>query len=263
MTDSTTRFSNRVENYVRYRPNYPAAVIELLRTECKLNQDSVVADIGSGTGIFTRLLLETGCHVYGVEPNAPMREAAEKLLSGFEKFTSVDTPAEATTLPDKSVDFVTCAQAFHWFDREKCRVEFRRILRDHGFVVLLWNERLVDTTPFLRDYETLLLNYATDYEQVNHTQIDDAVLYDFFEPDGYEKHTFSNHQLFNYEGLKGRLLSSSYAPPENHANYKLMLQHLREIFENHQKNGIVSFDYETNVYIGKLPPIRRDLNLES
>lgn len=253
MTDSTQRFSNRVQNYIKYRPSYPPQVVELLRAECGLSLPTVVADIGSGTGIFSRLLLEEGCTVYGVEPNAPMRQAAEELLADNANFISVDAPAEKTTLPDKSVNLITCAQAFHWFDRALCKEEFKRILQPDGCIVLLWNERLVDTTLFLRGYEQLLLDFATDYEQVNHTNIDDAVLKDFFAPQEFQKRTFANQQWFDYAGLEGRLLSSSYAPGPEHPNCAPMIAALRALFEMHQNKGKVSFDYETNIYWAKLP----------
>ncbi len=166
--DATQRFSSRVSNYVRYRPGYPSAVLELLKHDCRLTPSAVIADVASGTGIFTRLLLENGNRVFAVEPNPEMRQAAEELLAGFPKFTSVSGSAEATTLAEHGVDFVTAAQAAHWFDREKARREFVRILKPGGWAVLLWNERLTDTTPFLRDYEKLLLTFATDYQEVRH-----------------------------------------------------------------------------------------------
>lgn len=252
MSNTTERFSNRVENYIKYRPSYPPQVIDLLRDECGLASDSLIADVGSGTGIFARLLLENGCQVFGIEPNEPMREAAEKLLADYPKFTSIAAPAEATPLPDDSVDLITAAQAFHWFDRDKAKLEFRRILKPGGYLVLIWNERLTDTTLFLREYEKLLLDYSTDYTQVNHTQIDDTVLSEFFAPSSYQIRTFENRQLFDYEGLQGRLLSSSYAPPQDHPSAASMLAELRRIFDANQQKGTVSFDYETKVYFGVL-----------
>ena len=172
-TDPTQRFSARVENYIRYRPSYPPQVLETLRSECGLTASSAIADIASGTGIFTRLLLENGNRVYGVEPNRDMREAAERLLADFRGFSSVTGTAEATTLPDQSVDFATAAQAAHWFDLAKARREFERILKPAGWAVLIWNERSTDSTPFLREYEALLLEYGTDYEMVRHENTTD------------------------------------------------------------------------------------------
>src|SRR5438477_686437 len=168
VSNATSRFSDRVENYVRYRPGYPPGALQVLKDDCGLAPDHVIADLASGTGIWTRILLENRNPVFGIEPNAEMRLAGERLLAGFPKFTSVAGTAEATTLPDHTVDFVTAAQAAHWFHRERARSEFLRILKPGGWLVLLWNERLTDANAFLREYEQLLLIYGTDYEDVRH-----------------------------------------------------------------------------------------------
>ena len=207
-SNATSRFSDRVENYIRYRPGYPLEALLALKSECGLSPQQAVADIASGTGIWTRMLLENGNPVFGVEPNPEMRQAGERLLARFPKFTSVTGSAEATTLPDQSVDFVTAAQAAHWFDREGARREFVRILKPGGWLVLLWNERLTDSTPFLREYEQLLLTYGTDYEDVRHEHTSDAVN-EFFDPAPFQERVFEMQQEFDYAGLEGRLLSSS------------------------------------------------------
>src|ERR1700740_1016501 len=222
-TDPTLRFSARVENYIRYRPGYPPQVLETLRTECGLTPQSTVADIACGTGIFTHVLLDNGNRVYGVEPNREMREAAERLLADHRNFTSIAGTAEATTLPDRSVDFATAAQAAHWFDLGKARKEFARILEQKGWAVLIWNERSTDTTPFLRAYEDLLLAYGTDYEQVRHEHTTDNIG-EFFAPTPFERRVFDMRQDFDYAELEGRLLSSSYAPTQGHPNYVPMLK---------------------------------------
>lgn len=253
--NATSRFSDRVENYIRYRPGYPHLVLETLRNECGLTAANVIADIASGTGIWTKILLENGNAVYGIEPNADMRQAGERLLAAFPKFTSVDAKAEATTLTDANVDFVTAAQAAHWFDRKRAREEFARILKPGGWLVLLWNERDVDTTPFLRDYEQLLLTYGTDYEEVRHERTTDSVN-EFFDPAPYEKRVFPMRQEFDYAGVEGRLLSSSYAPGPGHPNYEPMLRELRRIFDRHAETGRVAFDYKTRVYFGQPVPVK-------
>ncbi len=250
-SNATSRFSDRVENYVRYRPGYPSHVLETLTEECGLMPSHRVADIASGTGIWTKMLLENGNAVYGVEPNEDMRHAGERLLTGFPMFTSIDGNAEATALPDASVDFVTAAQAAHWFDRERARQEFVRILKPGGWLVLLWNEREVDTTPFLRDYEQLLLAYGTDYEEVRHERTTDAVN-EFFDPAPYVERVYPMRQVFDYAGLEGRLLSSSYAPGPGHPKHEPMLSELQRIFEQCSAGGSVAFDYKTRVYLGKL-----------
>jgi SAM-dependent methyltransferase len=248
--DSTQRFSSRVDNYVRYRPGYPPETIQLLRDECGLTTESVVADIAFGTGIFTRMLLENGSRVYGVEPNADMRRAGEQLLAGYPRFSTVAGTAEATTLPDGSVDFITAAQAAHWFDAEKARKEFIRILKPGGWLVLIWNDRRMDSSAFLRQYEQLLCTYGTDYEEVRQRGMTLAL--EGFFPHGFKTRQFEYKQAFDYDGLEGRLLSSSYVPQKDHPRYDAMLVDLRRIFVDHQVKGEVSFDYDTRVHNGRL-----------
>jgi SAM-dependent methyltransferase len=249
--NATQRFSSRVDNYVRYRPGYPREVLNLLKKDCDLATESVIADIASGTGIFTQMLLENGNRVFAVEPNAEMRRAGEEFLRSYPRFTSVAGTAEATTLPDHSVEIVTAAQAAHWFDREKARGEFIRILKPGGWCVLLWNERRTDSTSFLREYEQLLLTYGTDYEEVRHERTT-AEIAGFFSPTPFELSTLEMRQEVDYAGLEGRLLSSSYTPTPEHENYEPMLRELQRIFDEHQINDRVSLDYNTLVYYGQL-----------
>jgi SAM-dependent methyltransferase len=252
MKASTIRFSGRVENYIKYRPGYPNGVIETLAKECGLTDNSVVADIGSGTGILSELFLKNGNRVFGVEPNREMREAGERLLKQYRNFTSIDGTAEATTLPGRSVDFVTAGQAFHWFDRERTRTEFSRILKSDGWVVLIWNERLTDTSPFLRAYEELLQKYGTDYAAVDHRNVNSDAIKKFFAPQPFALKKFENRQVVDFEGAKGRLLSSSYVPEPGHLNYQPMLDKLRAIFDQYHTDGRVTFDYATQMYFGQL-----------
>ncbi|MGA7217093.1 MAG: class I SAM-dependent methyltransferase [Candidatus Sulfotelmatobacter sp.] len=249
--NATSRFSDRVDNYVRYRPGYPPAAIDTLKVECSLMPTHEIADIASGTGIWTRMLLENGNNIFGVEPNAEMRAAGERLLTAFPKFTSIDGSAEATTLSDKCVDFVTAAQAAHWFDREKSRREFARVLKPDGWLVLLWNERATDSTEFLRDYEKLLLTFGTDYTEIRHERTTSAID-EFFDPAPFQERTFAMRQGFDYPGVEGRLLSSSYAPGPDHPQHAPMLRELRHIFGRHSIAGRVAFDYTTRLYFGRL-----------
>ncbi|HVO79669.1 MAG TPA: class I SAM-dependent methyltransferase [Terriglobales bacterium] len=249
--DPTQRFSSRVEDYVRSRPGYPSGVLDLLNRECGLTPAKVVADIASGTGIFTRMLLEHGNRVFAVEPNSEMRRAGEELLASYPRFISIAGTAEATTLPDRCVDLVTAAQAAHWFNREEARREFMRILKPGGWTVLLWNERRTDSTAFLRDYEDLLLTCGTDYQEVRHERTT-AVIGSFFAPSPYHERVFDMRQEFDYSALAGRLLSSSYTPQPGHPNHEPMLRELRRIFDAHQVLGRVSFEYNTRVYYGRL-----------
>jgi SAM-dependent methyltransferase len=251
MLNSTERFSSRVENYVRYRPSYPAAVLELLSVRCGLAATSTVADVGSGTGILTELLLETGAEVFAVEPNLEMRAAAERLLSDYGRFRSVAGTAEATTLPQASVDLITASQAFHWFDVQKSRHELGRILRPRGWVALIWNERPLEPVPLLDDYEALLRRHAPEYDRVRELRADEAKMRDFFgrRP---ESAVFPNRQTFDYAGLEGRLMSSSYAPEPGHTQHEPMIAGLRNLFDRHNRAGKVLFPYRTLVYFGRL-----------
>ena len=249
--DSVNRFSNRVENYAKYRPGYPPGVLEILRSDCSLKKESVIGDIGSGTGLLSQLFLENGNTVFGVEPNELMRARAESLLNNSTNFKSVAATAENTTLPDGAIDFITAGQAFHWFDRERTKQEFARILKPDGYVVLVWNARRLDSTAFLREYEALLLRYSPDYPVVRHENVDQGIE-GFFAPQPMNLATLDNVQRFDFEALKGRLCSSSYAPEAGNPNFERMLIELRAIFETHNKNGVVDFEYDTRIYYGHL-----------
>jgi SAM-dependent methyltransferase len=248
----TQRFSDRVAHYAKSRPGYPPAFYDFLQHDLPLPADAAIADVGSGTGLSARPLLDRGLTVYAVEPNAPMRAAAESALASFANFHSVDATAESTTLPDQSVDVVLAAQAFHWFDRRRARAEFARILRPAGHVVLVWNERRLDATPFLRAYERLLQTFATDYAQVRHENVDADQIAAFFAPQAFQTRTFENRQDFDYQGLESRLLSSSYTPAIDDPRRAPMLAELRQIFDRHQRAGTVAFEYDTRAHIGRL-----------
>jgi SAM-dependent methyltransferase len=253
--DAKQRFSNRVDDYVRYRPGYPRELLDVLRTRCSFRPDHTIADIGSGTGLLSKLFLDHGSRVFGVEPNAEMRAAGEEFLRAYPGFTSVAGSAEATTLPSHSVDFVTAAQAFHWFDPSRTRREFQRILKPGGRVIVLWNERLLDDTPFLRDYEELLQRFGTDYSRVSESYPRPEHMLDFFAENGCTSHSLPNSQEFDFEGLSGRLRSSSYAPAPDHPQFAPMMEELLRIFGANQKDGVVSMEYRTRIYAGKLDSI--------
>ncbi len=249
--NTVERFSNRVDNYIRYRPGYPPGVLDLFRGEMDLRLESVIADIGSGTGISSKMFLENGNEVFGVEPNDAMRSAGEKFLGDFPKFRSINGTAENTTLKDGSVDCVVAAQAFHWFDPEKTRSEFKRILKENGFAALIWNERQLNTTPFLIEYEQFLLKFANDYSKVRHDNINEGRLADFFQRD-YRQETFENRQIFDFDGIKGRVLSSSYMPAETDEKYQRMTEDLRDIFAKHAESGKIELSYDTAVFYSHL-----------
>ncbi|MFL6256517.1 MAG: class I SAM-dependent methyltransferase, partial [Pyrinomonadaceae bacterium] len=233
-TDHTGRFSTRVADYVKYRPGYPTAVLRLLEAECGLESTSSVADVGSGTGILSELFLKNGNRVYGVEPNREMREAGERLLASYPDFVSVEGQAEATTLDNASVDFVTAGQAFHWFDPPHARREFMRILRQGGWVVLVWNDRRTGGTPFLEEYERLLLEYGTGYKEVSVKYAEESMLAALYGPSEMRTTTFDNEQVFDFDGLRGRLTSSSYTPEPGHPNFEPLMRELEALFRRHE-----------------------------
>jgi SAM-dependent methyltransferase len=249
---STERFSDRVADYIRYRPDYPQAVMECLRQDAGLSPASVVGDIGSGTGIFTRHLLEAGSKVYAIEPNGPMRQAAEALLRVFDGFVSVDAAAEDTGLPAQSLDLIVCAQAFHWFNNAATKAEFQRILKPDGFAALIWNNRLADTDAFSRAYEALLREKGTDYKEVNHQNLNEADFQAFYKEGQYTRRCFPNNQIFDEAGLIGRAFSASYIPPAHTIAGQELREELKALFRQYSVDGTVCIKYMTEVYLGCL-----------
>lgn len=249
--DTLNRFSNRVENYIKFRPDYPAGIITYLKQHNLLTESTIIADIGSGTGISSELFLKEGNRVFGIEPNKEMREAAERLLNKYENFKSINATAENTTLENNSIDIIIAGQAFHWFDKQKSKAEFKRILKPNGNVILMWNDRRTDSTDFLKAYEDFIKMFATDYNEVNHKNIDEAVFNDFFGKGNYTLKSFINYQNFDLDGLKGRILSSSYMPAEDHKDFDFMMSALKKIFTRFQENGKVTIEYDTNIYYGR------------
>jgi SAM-dependent methyltransferase len=249
LPDPTTRFSDRVEDYVRYRPGYPREVVEALEEEAGLHPGAAVADVGAGTGIFSALLLERGAEVFAVEPNDAMRAAAESALGADPRFHSIAATAEETTLAAGSVDLVVAAQAFHWFDLDRARAEFGRILKPGAPVAIVWNRRRDRSSPFLEGYERLLHRFGTDYAQVDHRQVDALALLRFF-GGSFEARSFPSSQTLDRDGVRGRLLSSSYAPPAGHPDHLPMLAALDRLLDEHAGDGTVSIDYDTQLYFG-------------
>jgi SAM-dependent methyltransferase len=250
--NSKERFSSRVDTYIKYRPSYPKEAIDYLFDVVGVNSQSEVLDIGAGTGIFSELLLNRGTRVTAIEPNDAMREAALTALGDYPNYNSVSGSAEDTGLPDHSYDYIVCAQAFHWFDQKAAKVEFHRVLRPSGKAVLIWNTRLTGGSPFLEGYEQLLRTLGTDYEKVNHRNISHETLVSFFKAGGLQEARFPYRQVFDFDGLSGRLRSSSYSPEPGHPNYNPMMRALRELFDRTENEGKVNFDYVTEVYWGEV-----------
>ncbi len=250
-TDSTKLFSNRAENYAKYRPSYPQAVMECLRDECGLTPTRVVADVGSGTGILSELFLANGNPVFCVEPNDEMRAMAKTLLSHYPDFRSVNGTAEATTLPDDSVDLVTAGQALHWFDRPKAKIEFGRILRPGSHAMFAWNTYVFDGSPFMDAYERLLAKdrgKKSDRVDWEEKAQDIAMLFD----GRMELRIFDNPQSLDLSALKGGYLSSSYAFLAGHPQHEPLMRDLCELFDTYQQDGCVRFSNVTRVYFGPM-----------
>jgi SAM-dependent methyltransferase len=252
MDKPTTRFSSRVDRYVKYRPSYPREIYRYLISSAGLLPSAEIADLGSGTGILSKLFLDQGHKVFGIEPNDEMRQAGEEQLASERHFESLKGRAEDIPLDAGSVDFVTAGQAFHWFDPQETRAEAKRVLRPGGQVALIWNEWNRTLSPLLAGYEDLLIKFGSDYKEVSRKVGYQESLQAFFESNEPTVAFFSNYQLFDFPGLRGRLLSSSYVPLEGHADFDLMLQGLQRLFDQNQEAGQVKFDYRTSVYHAEL-----------
>jgi SAM-dependent methyltransferase len=252
--DAKQRFSNRVADYARYRPHYPVAVLDLLHAECGLRPEHVIADVGSGTGLLSELFLKNGNRVIGVEPNQEMREGGEEYLAQYPNYSSVNGSAEATTLSNASVDFVTAGQAFHWFDPAAAQREFMRILKPDGWVLIAWNDRRMEEKQLTCEYEELLERFGIDYKRVKDAYPELHHIRNFFGRQDFVSRDLPNEQLLDWEGLRGRLRSSSFAPTEGHPNYAPMMKELEQIFRDHQQQGRVRMQYWTRIYLGKLEP---------
>jgi ubiquinone/menaquinone biosynthesis C-methylase UbiE len=246
--DSTQRFSDRVENYAKFRPNYPDALIRFMLE--RLPAPAVIADIGSGTGILSDQLLGAGYTVFGVEPNGPMRLEGERRIGTRSQFQSVAGTAEATTLGPGSVQAITCAQSFHWFDRARSRAEFERILRSPRLVLLIWNERA--SGDLMEEYERIIQESAPDYLRVSQRNIADADVAEFFAPSPVERFHFPHAQRLDRESFLGRVLSSSYVPNVGQPGHDTLVKKMRAFFDKYAPSAGIDFQYETRVYAAQL-----------
>lgn len=243
--EPTQRFATRAADYSAARPGYPSEVLSFIKQLCQLGTHADIADVGSGTGIFSKLLLDQGYHVFGIEPNQAMRQTAEQNLAAYSAFTSLAGQAEQTGLADDSVNLVTVAQAYHWFDPEPTTTEFLRILKPGGTICLLWNLR-DNQSDWMRDYEQLLIDFGTDYLTVAPEHTITAITH--FNQRPLSKAYFANQQRLNRQQLTSRLLSCSYIPSEDHPDFQAMMDRLESIYQRHQQNGWVTFLYQTHCY---------------
>ena len=251
--DATQRFSDRVADYERYRPAYPEGVYDYLIERCGLGADDLVVDVGAGTGLSAKPWLARGFRVQAVEPNAEMRDAAARYLAEYARLQLIDATAESLPLSDGSAALITASQAFHWFQSDATRHAFKRVLQPSGYVALIWNERMNNASPFMRDYEQALKSYAAEYEKVVHYGRSTQRIVDFFAPAALTERRFDNHQSFDFDGLRGRVWSSSYAPQPGHPNHAPLHKAVQQLFERYADDGEVYFLYRTRVFTGQLP----------
>ena len=250
--NATRRFSGRVEAYRRYRPRYPREIIPRLQELCGLTPTSIVADIGAGTGMLAELFLQYGNRVHAVEPNPEMRAACEELVASYPNLTCIDGTAEETRLPDDSVDFVAVGRAFHWFEQEKCRLEFARILRAGGWVVLAGMGPRKGADPIARDHENILREYGLDFAALRERyNLGDAAR-KFFSGDGMREAEFPGAEEMTHEELKGHTASLSVTPQPGHPRFPAMQQALKDFFARHQSAGRVRLPMNCRVYVGQL-----------
>ena len=253
---SVQRFSGRAQNYTRFRPAYPPGIVTALHAECGLSRASLIADVGAGTGHLATLFLENGNRVFAVEPNEDMRKAGEERLGHYGGFQSVAGIAEATTLAEASVDFVVAGQALHWFDPERARREFARILRKDGWVAVIWNQMHITATPFLRRLGRLLEKYAIDRPTLDHRERDATVSQELFRPNRFAMKQFAHQEHLDLRALEGRLLSFSYVPHRDHPSHSEMLRELTSLFVAHEAAGRVEFFYTATMFYGRIAQLQ-------
>jgi ubiquinone/menaquinone biosynthesis C-methylase UbiE len=248
----TERFTGRVESYRRYRPGYPAEIVDRLRSDCGMSQEAVIADVAAGTGLFAEIFLVVGFAVTAIEPNDEMRAACAELEGIYPKLRCVAGTAETTGLPDASVDLVTVAQAMHWFDLDRTRLEFARILKPGGWCAVIYNNRRLGGDPFHEAYERFLLEFGIDYAAVKGQHMGRRRMAQFFAPSAMQCTAFPNAQALTLEGLRGRVMSSSYIPKEHHPRFAEMQAALERLFVENESGGTVTMVHESMVCYAQL-----------
>ena len=252
--DTKNRFSNKDENYVKYRPHYPKELIEFMQQKGLIKKGYKIGDIGAGTGKFTELLLQYGYSVIAVEPNGPMLEACKKIYGHYNDLTCLNGSSEHTKLSDISVDLITTAQAFHWFKMDETKKEWMRILKPDRYVALIWNSRIKgkNASSFQKEYENLVTKFGKGYTRMQKNfQVQEKINI-LFEKNGYKEFHTPYSQTFDFEELKGRLLSSSYTPQPEDEIYPEMIAALKDLFDKHQIEDQIQIDYDTELSYGKL-----------
>jgi len=250
----TERFSGRVEAYRRYRSGYSREIVPLLGERCGLTRDSIVADIGAGTGMLGELFLENGNRVFAVEPNAEMRAACEQLVERYPLLTCIDGTAEETRLADHSIDFIAVGRALHWFDQDKCRPEFARILREGGWVVLASQGPHARTERVVRDFQTILKEHGIDFARLRHRYDIESAARRLFAGGEFQEAEFYSTEEMTHEDLEGFVLSLSVTPQPDHPGFPAMRRALQEYFARYQSGGKLRMPVTCKIHFGRLGP---------
>lgn len=248
--ESTKKFTGKADIYSKYRPSYPKEYINYLISANSLSSTSVIADIGSGTGILSGQLLEKRLEVICVEPNADMRTLAENQLKGFSRYLSVNGSAEDTTLQEKSIDLITVAQAFHWFDKERFKAECRRILKQNSKIALVWNSRDF-SSEIIQENALICKKMCPSFNGFSGGMEESPEIIQGFYGDGnFEIITFQNDLQLDLDGFIGRNLSSSYAPKSTDVNYDAFISALTDLFDKYSENNMITMPNNTRSYLG-------------
>ncbi len=251
MQDSIGRFSVRAGNYEKYRPTYPHLLFDYLTATCAIGPGRVIADIGAGTGILTLGLAGRGSKVMVVEPNPEMRQIAADKLKNYADCELIAATAEVTTLPDRSVHLITCAQSFHWFNAELSKAEFRRIAAPDAHLAVVWNTRNT-VSAFEAAYEQLIITYSADYLQVSQHKLTDQQVLSFFAPHQVSYMEFEHADWLNFEQLRGRVFSYSFMPHETDPLAPEIAGKLQQLFDHHHQKGQVHLSYKTRLFLGRI-----------
>ena len=249
---ATERFGNRADAYTRGRPSYPQALVEELQRAGALKPESIVVDIGVGTGLSAEPFLRSGYSVIGVEPNGKMRAAGDEYLRQFAQYRSVAGTAEETSVADAAADLVIAGQAFHWFDVPRAAAEVRRILRPGGWCALIWNDRQTSGSAFLAGYEALLRTHGIDYDKVTHRHVDEPAIDRFFAPQKPRVVMFDNPRLLRLEDLQALAASASYLPAPDDPRHEAMQLALHGLFDAHARSGEVTMMYRTRMHYAQI-----------
>lgn len=252
LANAPERFTGRVESYRRYRPRYPAEIVDLLRREFGLGDDVAVVDLAAGTGLLAEMFLAAGFAVTAIEPNAEMRAACFALKQSYPGFRVLEGTAEETGLPKDSADLITVAQAMHWFDLERTRTEFARVLKPGGCCAVIYNNRPPDKDAFHQAYEQFLLKFSVDYESVKRQHVGRKRLAQFFSPEEMKCAVFPNAQRLTRKGFEGRVLSSSYIPRPGDEGFNEMQAEMTKLFDEFESGGMVTIEYNCMVCYGRL-----------